>query len=206
MLGELNDKQLDAVNIILSNATRLKKLIGDLLNAHKLELGKMYFEQKEINVNDLLENINLSFNYTAKEKNITIQFHVDENVGIITSDRDRIEQVITNLVYNAIDFIPKDTGKIEISVKKLDSLIQFEIQDNGISKEKQKQLFSKLYQADTSTTRKHGGTGLGLSICKGIIENLGGIIAVDSVENAGSKFYFTIPISKNELPDESSAN
>ena len=206
MLGDLNEKQLDAVNTILSNATRLRKLIGDLLDAHKLELGKMHFDHKEVNVPDLLHNINSSFSYVAKEKNITIKFHVGENVGTVTSDRDRIEQVITNLVYNAVDFIPTNTGLIEISATKTDSLIRFEVKDNGtgIPKEKQEQLFSKFYQADTSATRKHGGTGLGLSICKGIIENLGGTIAVDSVENVGSKFYFTIPISKNALDNENS--
>ncbi len=196
LLGELNDRQTDAVNIILTNATRLRKLIGDLLDAHKIELGKMHFEQKEINVQKLLQNINSSFSYTAKEKNISISFNADENLPQIISDPDRIEQVITNLVYNAIDFIPKDTGEIIISAIKSEHTILFAVQDNGIGipKEKQKELFSKFYQADTSKTRKHGGTGLGLSICKGIIENLGGKIGLESEENKGSKFYFTLPI------------
>jgi len=206
MLGELNEKQLDAVNTILVNATRLRKLIGDLLDAHKLELGKMHFDHKKIDVNDLLDSINLSFNYIAKEKNITIESHIDKNTSIITSDRDRIEQVITNLIYNAMDFIPKNTGKIKISAQKIDSFVRFTVKDNGVGipKEKQKELFSKFYQADTSKIRKHGGTGLGLSICKGIVENLGGKINMDSIENMGSKFYFTIPINRSEISNENS--
>jgi len=199
LLGKLNKKQTDAVKIILSNATRLRKLVDDLLDAHKLELGKMNFDQKEMNVNDLLNSIKSSFHYIVKEKNTSLEFHIDENVNIITSDPHRIEQVITNLIYNAIDFIPKDTGKIKISVQKISSFIQFNIKDNGvgISKEKQKKLFSKFYQVDPTQARRHGGTGLGLSICGGIVEKLGGKIGVDSEENVGSDFYFTVPINRN---------
>ena len=200
LLGALNDKQLDAVKIILTNATRLRKLIMDLLDAHKLELGKMRFEAKEFSVNDLLENIKKSFNFTAEEKNISIEFHIDEPIKI-TSDRDRLEQVLTNLIYNAIDFIPEGTGKVDIYTQKSRLDVKFSVKDNGIGipQEKQKELFAKFYQADTSQTRKHGGTGLGLSICKGIVENLGGQISVDSTPNKGSNFYFIIPVQKKEL-------
>lgn len=199
LLGDLNEKQLDAVKTILANATRLRKLIVDLLDAHKLEIGKMRFNFKEFEVNPLLENIKKSFGFVSKEKNIKLNFVLEEPV-IIESDKDRIEQVITNLIYNAIDFVPKDTGKVEISVQKMNNNVKFSVRDNGIGipQEKQKDLFAKFYQADTSQTRKHGGTGLGLSICKGIIENLGGQIHVESEENKGSNFYFVIPIQREE--------
>jgi len=200
LLGELNDKQLDAVKTIIANATRLRKLITDLLDTHKLELGQMKFDSKEFEVNSLLESIKTSFSFASKEKNIDMSFHSDQNI-VIVSDRDRIEQVITNLIYNAIDFVLEGTGKVKVEVQKEGPNVKFSVIDNGIgiAKEKQKELFGKFYQADTSRTRKHGGTGLGLSICKGIIENLGGKISMESVENEGSTFYFIIPIQKDKV-------
>ena len=198
MIGDLNEKQTNAMNTILANAKRLRTLIGDLLDVHKLELGKMHFEMKEFSLDDLLKSIGLSFNYVAKEKMITINTSIDQEIKMV-SDRQRIEQVITNLTYNAVDFIPKDTGRIDITISQSDSDIYFEVKDNGvgIAPEKQKQLFSKFYQADTSATRKHGGTGLGLSICKGIVESLGGTIGLESQVGVGSKFYFVLPCTQN---------
>ena len=199
MLGELNEKQQEAVKIILSNATRLKKLIVDLLDAHKLEIGKMRFSFQEFNLADLMQSLKTAFNLVSKEKNIELEFRFEQDV-LLNSDRDRLEQVITNLIYNSIDFVPKDSGQIKVSAEKLGQEIKFSVKDNGIGipKEKQRELFGKFYQADTSQTRKHGGTGLGLSICKGIVENLGGTINVESEEGKGSNFYFVIPLNKNE--------
>ena len=197
MLGPLNAKQLDAVETILSNATRLKKLIGDLLDAQKLDLGKMKFENLEIKVEEMLERIASSFRYTLKEKNIEFVNHNTEKI-IVKSDRDRIEQVLTNLIYNAIDFVPKQTGRIEINASTQGDSVLFSVADNGVGipLEKQENLFQKFYQANTSHDRRHGGSGLGLSICKGIVEGLGGKIWVKSKEGMGSTFYFTIPKEK----------
>ena len=209
MLGDLNEKQSDAVSAILANATRLRKLIGDMLDAHKLELQKMRFDLREMSVNDLMAHIDRSLQLTAQEKGVTIHCNVKEKEEIkIISDRDRVEQVITNLTYNAIDFIPKDTGKITITAEKTNfDEVMFSVVDNGIGipTEKQKNLFKKFYQANTSHTRKHGGTGLGLSICKGLVECLGGKIGVDSTVGKGSNFYFVLPV-KNIGYNENSAN
>ena len=195
LLGDLNEKQLDAVKTILTNASRLRKLIVDLLDAHKLEIGKMKFNFKEFEINNLFESLKNSFSFTAQEKNIELDFIINEKISI-QSDKDRIEQVLSNLIYNAVDFVSTQNGKIEVSVLRTDDKVKFSVKDNGVGipKEKQKELFGKFYQADTSQTRKHGGTGLGLSICKGIVENLGGQIYVESEENQGSNFYFILPI------------
>jgi signal transduction histidine kinase len=113
----------------------------------------------------------------------------------LTSDEKRIEQVLTNLINNSVDFVQKETGKIEISCKDENDSLFFEVKDNGpgIEEEKQKLLFKKFYQADTSLRREHGGTGLGLSICKGIVEGLGGEIFVNSVLGGGTSFHFILP-------------
>lgn len=204
MLGELNEKQNDAVITILSNATRLKKLIGDMLDTHRLELKKMRFDLKEMSVNDLMGHIDKSFQLTAQKKGVAIHCNVRGGEEIkIVSDRDRVEQVITNLMYNAIDFIPKDTGKITVTAEQVDSDVMFSVVDNGIGipPEKQNQLFKKFYRTNTSHDRKYGGTGLGLSICKGIVESLGGKIGVESTEGEGSNFYFILPEKGSDNED-----
>jgi PAS domain S-box-containing protein len=195
ILGPLTPKQLDAVETILSSATRLKKLIGDLLDSQKLDLGKMKFENVEVDAKELISLVSTSFNYTLKDKNIEFVNNNQEAL-VIKSDRDRIEQVMSNLIYNAVDFVPKDKGKIEIDAKEYEgSSVVFSVKDNGIGipHEKQEGLFKKFYQVDTSQSRKHGGSGLGLSICKGIVEGLGGKIWFTSEPGVGSIFYFSIP-------------
>lgn len=198
ILGPLTSKQLDAVETILSSATRLKKLIGDLLDSQKLDLGKMKFENVEVDVKEMLSRISTSFNYTLKDKNIEFINHNKEEL-VIKSDRDRIEQVMSNLIYNAVDFVPKDHGRIEIDVREHENnSLVFSVKDNGIGipLEKQDGLFKKFYQASTSQNRKHGGSGLGLSICKGIVEGLGGKIWFTSAPGVGSTFYFSIQKEK----------
>ena len=194
ILGSLDEKQSKAVNTILNNALRLQRLISDLLDAQKLEMGKMTFDKSKFNVSDLMERVLNNFEHVVKAKNITLNNLTNEEI-ILTSDEKRIEQVLTNLINNSVDFVQKESGKIEISCKNENEDIFFEIKDNGpgIEEEKQKMLFKKFYQADTSLRREHGGTGLGLSICKGIVEGLGGEIFVNSVLGVGSSFHFILP-------------
>jgi len=194
MLGDLNEKQIDAVEIILANATRLRKLIGDLLDANKLELGKMKFEHTEINVSKLMENITNAFTYTTKEKSIKLENNTKGEITI-KSDKGRLEQVMTNIIYNSIDFVPKDSGSIQIAAENRGKHVLFSVTDNGpgLTPAQQLGLFRKFYQADSSAKRKHGGTGLGLTICKGIIQGLGGKIWVLSDKGEGTTFYFTVP-------------
>ncbi len=194
MLGELNKKQQEAVDGIHFNALRLERTVADLLDAQKLELGKMKFEKKEMKVEELMANITRNLEKQTQEKGGQLINQTTEKITI-KSDAPRLAQVLTNLINNAIDFVPENTGKIEINAQKKDGQVQFYVKDNGIgmSLENQKKLFQKFFQADTSITRKHGGTGLGLSICKGITEALGGKIWVESEEGKGTNFYFTTP-------------
>ena len=201
LLGEMNDKQADAVNTILTNAISLKNLIGDLLDARKLELEKMNFDLKEISVNNLIANVEKSSLLAVQKKGITIQCEIVGNEELkMVSDGDRVRQVLVNLINNAIDFVPKNKGRIVIMAERKDANIVFSVKDNGIgiSTEKQKQLFTKFYQADTTEGREHGGSGLGLSICKGIVEKLGGKIGVESAKGEGSNFYFILPMQHDD--------
>jgi len=192
--GELNQKQTEAVDAIHFNALRLERLIGDLLDAQRLEMGRMIFTKEKFSVNEVLDDAVKDYQIMSREKNIQITSKIDEEI-ILYSDKKRIEQVLDNLARNAIDFVPKDTGIIKIFAQKNVDSVLFTVQDNGrgISKEAQKKLFTKFYQVDTSVTRRHGGTGLGLAISKGIVEELGGNIWLDSELGKGTKVYFTIP-------------
>jgi signal transduction histidine kinase len=194
MIGNLSTQQKKSLETIRRNATRLESLIGDLLDSRKLELNKMKFSLAEVDITKLLEYVQESNSNIIKEKQINFINTTNELI-LATTDGSRLEQVFTNLIRNAVDFVPDKVGKIEIGAKLNNGKIRCYVKDNGIgiSKEKQANLFNKFYQADSTLTRKHGGTGLGLSICKGIINSLGGKIWLESEPSKGSIFYFEIP-------------
>jgi len=200
MTGELSPKQTKTVETIKRNATRLEKLIGDLLDSRKLELNKMRFSYAEVDITKLLEYIQTSNSNILQEKQIEFVNTTNEQISA-TTDGSRLDQVFTNLIRNAVDFVPDKEGKIEIGATLNDKKIHCYVKDNGIgiSKEQQANLFNKFYQADSTLRRKHGGTGLGLSICKGIINGLGGKMWVKSEQGSGSVFYFEIPQISKEV-------
>ena len=196
VLGKLNEEQQDAVKEIEENSTRLENLIDDILDAHKLDMKKMNFNKEEFDVSELVQKILTDLSFMANEKQIEIVSNSSINKKItLYSDRNRIRQIIENLVKNALDFVPEKTGRIQIEVNNENSSTVFFVKDNGIgiSTQNQKNLFKKFYQIDTSYKRKHGGTGLGLAICKGIVEGLDGKIWMESTEGQGCSFYFSFP-------------
>ena len=196
ILGTLNEKQSKAIDTIVRNAKRLQMMIGDVLDAQKLDMNKMKFDYKEISVNEFLEYLHSNLQHAMKPKKIEYVNNIKGELKI-QSDKNRLEQVFNNLIFNAIDFVPEENGRIEVSAEDNGKSILFHVKDNGagIAKDKQKDLFKKFYQVNTSHARKHGGTGLGLSVSKGIIEGLGGKISVESDEGQGADFQFTVPKS-----------
>lgn len=195
LLGSLNERQQDAVNTILHNAMHLRQLVTDLLDIHKVELGRMKFDFREVDIEAMMKDVLASVESAAAEKAITVTMDILEK-GNIVVDKMRISEVFNNLLYNAIDFTPEKIGKIHITVENgsEEDLIQFSVRDNGVGipEDKQSSLFDKFYQASTSMTRRYGGTGLGLSISKGLAEGMGGSIWVESKLGDGSTFYFTV--------------
>jgi signal transduction histidine kinase len=204
ILGKLSDEQTAAVDTIEKNAVKLEKMISDMLDAQKIELNELKFNLGQVDVDRVINNVRRDLEPVMKENKI--EFTVSAQKGLkLYSDEARIMQVLNALLYNSIDFVPKAGGKIELSARERgDGDIVFGIKDNGpgIPKDKQKFLFKKFYQVDTSLKRKHGGTGLGLAISKGIVTGLGGQIWVDTEKGKGSSFYFSLPRErKNENPD-----
>ena len=202
VLGTLNEDQLNSVQEIEINATRLESLISDLLYAQKLDMNKMIFNIKKFNTRDCIKRVTTNLFSIIQEKGIELEIK-DSGTGDIFSDENRIQQVMENLIKNSVDFVPEKGGKILVEITNSNDLVTFSVKDNGIGipKDKEKHLFKKFYQVDTSHTRKHGGTGLGLVICKGFVDGLGGEIWCESEEGKGTTFFFTIP-SKQEIEVE----
>jgi len=192
-LGKLNPQQKDRLSIIKSSSETLLGIISDLLDVQKLEIGQLRMKKEDSDIRDsILKSVNALAPQAEKNE---IQLSTDAQNLMVHHDSERIKQVLTNLIKNAMIAVEPKTGKIEIVLEQTPSEIQISVKDNGtgIPQEKQKDLFKKFYQVDTTLTRERGGSGLGLAICRGIIENHGGKISVASEEGKGAKFTFTLP-------------
>jgi len=192
VLGDMTEKQKHGILKIQENSKELLNLINDILDVHKLELGKMNFNLSTFNIKSLLSKIIEDYN---TDNSIDCQFLLESEDMMISSDNSRVTQVIRNFVNNALDFLPENDPQIIISTRDEKDFVVILVKDNGsgISEENQKKLFKKFYQVDTSSTREHGGTGLGLSISMGIVHGLKGKIGVKSELNNGSEFFIKIP-------------
>jgi signal transduction histidine kinase len=193
-LGPLTEKQKDRLKIIKTSAESLLRIISDLLDAQKLELGKLVVKKENQNIKDTIYVAIQALQTRATENKITIKQHLDKEI-LVPHDRERITQVLTNLLKNALDVVNPDTGVIEVFVEDSDKEVKINVKDNGpgIPTEKQVGLFKKFYQVDTSLTREVGGSGLGLAICKGLVEEHGGTISAESTPGAGTTFSFILP-------------
>ncbi|MDF2427369.1 MAG: sensor histidine kinase [Nitrosopumilus sp.] len=194
--AELTEKQTNAVNAIIKNASRLQLMIGDILDVQKLDMGRVKLNNKEINLTEFVSMAYKDLYSVMEPKNIEFINTTKDDITI-TIDPNRLDQVLNNLILNAVDFVPEENGKIEIGAQDKDDSVYFYVKDNGIgiTKDKQKGLFTRFYQVSTTQTRKHGGTGLGLSIAKGLVEAFGGKLWLDSDEGKGANFQFEIPKS-----------
>ncbi|MDN5211665.1 response regulator [Fulvivirgaceae bacterium BMA12] len=197
------EKYLEAIQFSTKN---LLIIINDILDFSKIEAGKMELEQTEFYFRDLIESIFNSFIFQVKEKGLEISKKIEEKIPeTLVGDPVRINQVITNLMSNALKFTEK--GSIELIVEEIsrkgdDINLQFKVKDSGIGipEDKLDYIFTSFSQASSSTTRKYGGTGLGLAIVKNIVNLFKGQIRVESTEGIGSVFIFDLhlEIAKNQ--------
>lgn len=192
-LGNMTVTQKEKMQIIYENSIRLTTLIQDILDARKIELGRLNLDLRSESIKKIVERCVDIFKPIVNNKGIKL---IDETQDIIVKcDPDRILQILNNIISNAIKFVPEKQGTISINSRIESGLVVISITDNGIGipKEKQDGLFKKFYQVDKSMTRKSGGTGLGLAISRGIIESHGGKVWVESEQKKGTTVYFTIP-------------
>jgi signal transduction histidine kinase len=193
-LGNLTDVQKERLQVIKDSSRSLLKLISDILDVQKLDLGQLKIVKQRNNIKDTVEKSVEVLKTVASEKNIELVNHVNGDI-FVSYDEERIKQVITNLIKNSMNACSQQTGKIEIIANDSPHEIEISVKDNGkgIPAEYKDNVFRKFYQVDTSPTRESGGSGLGLAICKGIIETHGGKLWFESEYGKGTTFIFTIP-------------
>ena len=186
-------------------SNHLLGVINDILDMSKIEANKFDLSPVDFNFEKMLQRIVNVINFRVDEKHHKLFVHIDKNIPkSLVGDDQRLAQVITNLLGNAIKFTP-DSGTINLCAKFIEEIndvcvIQINISDTGIgmNHEQQKRVFSSFEQAETSTTRKYGGTGLGLAISKNIVEMMGGNIWMNSEPGKGSTFIFTIKMTRGK--------
>ncbi len=194
--GILSEKQQSALNSIRMNSKSLLRSISDLLDLQKMELGAFKFAKNNFIISDILSECLSQIKSEFNSKNIELVQNIETGL-YCHCDAGRIKQTILNLMVNAIDFCPKLTGKIIVTLKHETNNVRIIIKDNGtgMTDSQISNLFTKFYQADSSITREHVGTGLGLSICNAIISvHDGQIFAKSEGLGKGTEIHITLPI------------
>ncbi len=205
-IGNLtSDERKEYVQIIKNQSGQLTKLIDDISEISKFEAGEIKINKIPCNLNLLLNELLLHFNQQKKiqkKDHIELKLNIPNKKGLVTyTDSGRLQQLLTNLISNAIKFTEK--GFVEFGYNQEENgYIEFYVKDTGIglNKEQQKHIFDRFKYAEETITRKYEGTGLGLSIVKGITKLLGGKIWIESEPEKGSTFYFDIPFE--QVPEE----
>jgi signal transduction histidine kinase len=195
MFGELNDKQNEYVDDILSSGRHLLSLINDILDLSKIEAGRMDLEVATFYLPDAIENALLLIRERASRHGIKLDRSIDERLGDFNADERKVKQVLVNLLSNAVKFTPEG-GQIKVEAGLGDHAVIISVTDTGIgiAKQDQEAIFEEFRQASGSYAHKREGTGLGLTLTRRFVEMHGGKIWVESELGKGSKFSFTLPI------------
>lgn len=196
--SNLNNDQIEYANVIQNSGKGLLTLIDEILDLSKIEAGKMDLEWSNVSLDALAKELQSLFAPIAKEKGLGFSIEAAENIGAIETDKLRLEQILRNLISNALKFTKK--GSVRLTIKKEGNGVAFTVIDTGIgiAEEKQQTIFEAFQQADGSTRRQFGGTGLGLSISRELAKLLGGEIKLKSEEGAGSEFTLLLPLRKEQ--------
>ncbi len=191
--GELPPGAARLIAIAHANCQRLIRLINDMLDVEKIQSGKMRFDMARLSFADVARRSTESMHAYAGTQNVRIEFTANPH-GDVRADGDRLTQVITNLISNAVKFSPPG-GHVYVSVEPVDRLVRLCVRDEGpgIPDEFRTRIFTKFAQADSSDTRQKGGTGLGLVIAKEIVEHHGGRLWFESEIGQGTSFYVDLP-------------
>src|SRR5665647_634805 len=205
---KLSDEQNDFAKTIKRSTDNLVVIINDILDFSKIKAGKLTIEKIDFKLNEVVENIKAIFKHRANEKGLILRLHVEQDVpNTLNGDPYRLNQILVNLVGNAIKFT--HTGGIDINIsiqKKSDAeiVLHFTIADTGIGIETDKinEIFESFTQASVETSRKYGGSGLGLAITKQLLEIQHGNISVESKINIGTTFHFSIPYNYSKTNNQ----
>lgn len=197
LLTDLTPEQKENLNIVKSCAESLMNVINDILDFSKIEAGKMVINKVEFDIRSLMEKTIKTHVIRANEKGLKLDYYMSPQIpDFISGDPNRLQQVLNNLIGNAVKFT--EVGEVTVKIEELQYsnctvLLQFSVSDTGIGIEENEmvRLFKSFSQVDSSISRKYGGTGLGLAISKRLVEMMGGSIWVESKKGRGSIFCFT---------------
>ncbi|MEW5755889.1 MAG: CHASE domain-containing protein [Pseudomonadota bacterium] len=196
LVGDINEKARGLLETATRNSERLSRLINDILDMEKMESGEMRFKLQSHSTGKLLQDAVEHNNAVASEAGISLAISECDDV-LVRIDNDRFQQVLTNLIANAIKFSPAG-GNVTLSCRNRGTVVRIAVQDQGpgIPEDFRSRIFQKFAQADSSDSRQKGGTGLGLSIVKAIVERFGGSVGFESAAGGGTLFYCDLPIAE----------
>ena len=205
-VGELNPQQHHFLEVIKSNADRLTGLINDLLDISRIETGRLRLDLQPMQVREVIEEVVGSLRGQAEAKGLWVRVEVPQGLPAVMADRDRITQVVLNLMDNAVRYTPEG-GEVSVRVELADEALLVHVQDTGIgiAPEEQGRIFERFYRSEDARVQETEGTGLGLAIVKSLVEMHGGRVWVESELGKGSTFSFTIPLRGRggvTLPEE----
>ncbi|NRB40626.1 MAG: response regulator [Pseudomonadales bacterium] len=205
----LNKIQDDYIQVIEQSGSTLVTVINDILDYSKIEAGKLQLDYSALTIQELVDNIILTFEEQSKNKQLILKSKIHDTVpSYVIGDINRLNQILINLLSNALKFTQQGSISVEVQAlyqnKQQQHIIRFSVTDTGIGIEKKRlnSLFNAFEQADTSTTRIYGGTGLGLTICEQLIHLMQGEIGIHSEPEKGSCIWFDIPMTEAEKPPQ----
>jgi len=196
-------RRMQFISIIVKESERLTRLINQMLDLAKLESGGADWHSAEVDLKELIEDAASSTAALVRENGIALTLELPPSVPVLRSDRDRLLQVLLNLISNAAKFCPRESGRITVALQVHADRFQVDVRDNGIgiAPADQELIFEKFRQVGDTLTGKPQGTGLGLPISRQIIEHLGGRLWVASAPGQGATFSFTLPLGARPVPE-----
>ena len=209
---QLSTEQKEYIDIINESASNLLVIINDILDVTKMQVGKIALEEVNYSLQDNVRTLIKIFSFKTAAKGIALNCEIAPNVPqLLSGDPVRLNQILTNLINNAIKFTEKGEVKLSVDIISEDDKtinLRFVVQDTGIgiAEDKIESVFESFTQASSDTTRKYGGTGLGLTISRQLIELQGGTISLVSKLGAGSSFSFVLPVKRAEKSVASERN
>jgi signal transduction histidine kinase len=196
----LTQGQVEMVKEIAHSGEKMGRLVNDLLDVARIDQGNLALAKDKINIQEMIEESMKSQKELALASNIKLKTSFMSNVSDVVADKRRISVVLDNLISNAIKYTDKK-GTVEVILENKDNMIQVSVRDNGVGipKAEQYNISKKFFRSNNSIKNKTDGTGLGLYIAKNIVEQSGGSLWFESIENVGSEFYFTLPVVNNNI-------
>jgi signal transduction histidine kinase len=193
--GEISNSQRDKLGRVDSNARHLLAIINDLLDITRIESGKMPIQVERVVIPDLIDEVMAEVEPLIDRTSLKVTRTLAPDVPELRTDRQKVKQIVLNLLSNALKFTPDGSVAILIEHRADEEEISVAVSDTGIgiSEEKQRTIFEAFGQTDSSYAKRHGGTGLGLSICRRLATILGGRIQLESRPNEGSTFTLFLP-------------